>query len=72
VPRSGISYSSILEWELAAQWWGYKPEEFEELDGEIQSARVATYRAQNTISSVVAYEQAKEMKRKQPKRKGKH
>lgn len=67
VPRSGISYSTELEWRLAAQWAGYKFGEFQALDGDEQSDIIATYRANFQASAVVSYEQAQEMKRRAKK-----
>lgn len=63
VPRSGLAFAQELEWELAAHWWRYKPEEFAMLDGDEQSRRVAVYRIQHQMEAVVAQEQAKEAKR---------
>lgn len=34
----------MFEWRLAAQWAGYRYEDFELLDGDHQSAHVAAYR----------------------------
>jgi len=64
VTRSHISYSVQLEWRLAAQWAGYRYEDFAELDGELQSGHVAAYRASNMIRAVLDQDQANEMKRK--------
>ena len=60
MPRSGTRYTSILEWAMAAQWWGYKWfEEFCELDGTDQSFLIAVYRTAKQIESVEAWEQSK-------------
>ena len=63
-----------LEWRLAARWTGYTYQQFAELDGEEQSAIVATYRSHNQIEAVLAQEQAREMERrgKQARNRGKH
>lgn len=53
VKSSGISYTPLLEWRLAAQWANYTWEGFEALDGEHQSAVVATYRAYHQIEAVL-------------------
>lgn len=63
VPRSGIAYSPLLEWRLAARWAGYTFEQFTELEGDEQSMIVASYRANNQIEAVLSAEQVKEMKR---------
>jgi hypothetical protein len=64
VPRSGVSYSSQLEWVLAAVWANYQPDEFFEMDIEWQNIVVAAYRSNNQIEAVVANEQVKESQRK--------
>lgn len=66
VPRSGLTYSSYLEWILAAQWAHYRWHEFAELDGEEQSFIVAAYRCYIQNESVVSYEQQKKIKNKRP------
>ena len=64
LPRSGVSYSSLLEWVMAAIWANYKPTEFfEEVDGEMQSLIVAAYRTHMQIEGIMALEQAKEAQR---------
>jgi hypothetical protein len=58
----------MLEWIMAAIWANYKPTEFFELDGELQSMVVAAYRVHSQIEAVVADEQTKEMKKKNKSR----
>lgn len=53
VPRSGARYTQRFEWADAAHWWGYKWEEFVELDGEEQSFLVAVYRAHHQLQAVI-------------------
>jgi len=57
VPRSGISYSSIAHWSLAAVWAGYEQELFFDLPGEKQSYIVALFDLNNQIEGVIAGEQ---------------
>jgi hypothetical protein len=54
VPRSGVTYAGELEYRFAAQWAHYQWEDFIDLDGEDQSAIVASYRAYNQIEGVLA------------------
>jgi hypothetical protein len=69
VPRAGVSYAPELEWRLAARWAGYRYiEEFTALDGEEQSAIVATYRIDAYLAAVLTQEQMRESKRKGRKR----
>lgn len=56
VPRSGVTYTRLFEWSIAARWWGYKLEEFEVLDGNDQAFRIAVYRDHAMMESVLAYE----------------
>lgn len=68
VPRSGFRYTQQLEMRLASQWAGYKYwDEFVNLDGDIQSDIVATYRANNQIQGLLAYEMKK---RSRPRKSG--
>lgn len=60
MPRSGVTFAPELEWLLAAQWWGCRPNEFFELEGEVQSEMVATYRVHEQMRAVLASEQARE------------
>ncbi len=53
-------------------WWGYKPEEFEELEGDEQARRIAVYRLNNRIEAVVADYQNKERERQSKKNNRKH
>lgn len=65
-----MRYSSQLEWRLAAQWAGYRwYGEFDRLSADEQSDVIATYRAHHQIAAVLDYEQAKEMKRKNARKK---
>lgn len=64
VPSSGLSYSSLFEWRVAAQWANYTWEQFAELEGEEQSWIVATYRSYKQAESVLALETEREMRRK--------
>lgn len=63
--RSGISFSTALEWRLAAQWAGYRYEDFVELEGDLQSAHVAAYRSYQQIEAVLAEAAAKEARNRQ-------
>ena len=58
--RSGISYAGPLEWRFAAQWAGYRYEDFERLPGERQSAHVAAFRAHQQIEGVLVTEQMRQ------------
>lgn len=62
LPRSGFEYSIDLEMRLAAQWAGYKWQEFSDLDGDEQSEIVATYQARNQIDGIVINENNKRMR----------
>jgi len=48
---------------LAAQWAGYRYEDFCMLDGALQSGHVAAYRASNQIEAVLDYVRNKELER---------
>lgn len=63
-PSSNISYSPEFEAELAAQWRGYKSEDFSRLSGDEQSRIVAVFRLQGKIQAVMQQEQAHEARRK--------
>lgn len=72
VPLSGIKYSFALEWRLAAQWAGYRYEDFIELPTDHQAQHIAAYRCDQQIRAVVAHEQARAAKnRPKPSRKPK-
>lgn len=62
--RSGITFSSALEWRLAAKWAGYTYEAFIELEGDLQSAHVAAYRSVSQFEAVLAEDAAKEAARR--------
>jgi hypothetical protein len=53
---------------LAAQWGGYKMEEFEALEGERQAFIVAAYRSDQQIKAVLDNEQVKAMRKPTPRR----
>jgi hypothetical protein len=72
LPSAGVSHAVELEWYLAMHWWGYKPEEFEELEGDEQARRIAVYRLNNRIEAVVADYQNKERERQSRKNNRKH
>lgn len=59
MPRSGTKYAGILEWALAAQWWGVGWEAFCDLDGADQSFLVAVYRTAKQIEAVEAWQHSK-------------
>lgn len=63
IPRSGIRHAAILEWALAAHWWGMAWEDFCERDGDDQAFYVAVYRTKMQIDAVTAWWQAKQRKR---------
>jgi hypothetical protein len=57
---------------LAAQWAGYRYwDEFINLDGDVQSDVVATYRSYNQIQGLLAYEAQKKMRSSRPRKSGK-
>jgi hypothetical protein len=68
VPRSGLTMDPVLEWRLAAQWRGYKWEEFAALEGEEMSVIVAEYRVKHQMEAVMAFEQAKAAERRARRR----
>lgn len=53
----------VLDYALAAQWWGYRWEEFQELSTDDQSFLIAVYRSQRQIDAVMAYEQYSKRKK---------
>jgi hypothetical protein len=56
VPRSGVSYSLLLEWFLASRWAGLDWfSGFEHLDGDDMAFVVAAYRTSMQIEAVTAY-----------------
>lgn len=56
IPRSGVSYSLMLEWFLAARWAGIPWfDDFDQLDGEDMAFVVAAYRTHQQIEAVVSY-----------------
>lgn len=65
-----MTYSAEFEWRLAARWANYRYEDFEQLDGELQSAHVAAYRDDLTMRAVMddaaQKRAAKNAKKKKP------
>lgn len=59
VPRSGVTYSPLAHWSLAAIWAGYKQENFFDLPGEKQSWIVALFDLKNQIEGVIAGESSR-------------
>lgn len=56
VPRSGVSYSIVLEWFLAARWAGLDWfNDFDQLDGDDMAFVVAAYRASMQVDAVTTY-----------------
>lgn len=56
MPRSGVKYSLILEWFLAARWANLNWfSEFDNLDGDDMAFIVAAYRTNLQVESVTAY-----------------
>lgn len=56
IPRSGISYSLLLEWFLACRWAGLDWfNDFDALDGEDMAFIVAAYRTNAQVEAVLAY-----------------
>jgi hypothetical protein len=72
VPRSGVTYSEQLEWDLAAIWANYRPDDdpggFYALDGEMQSRIVAAYETHLQIEGVITNEQNEAAKRSTPRK----
>lgn len=64
MPNSGFSYSFELEMRFAAQWAGYKWQEFLKLEGEEQDEVLATYEAKHRIEAINAYEGSKRLRKK--------
>jgi hypothetical protein len=62
-----VQHAPELEWDFAAQWWGYKPEEFDRLDGTVRARRIAVYRLKNKMDAALADYQNKERERQQRK-----
>lgn len=48
-----MTYSEVFEWRLAAQWAGYRYEDFVMLEGDLQSAHVAAYRDSQALRAVM-------------------
>lgn len=66
--RSGLNFSNELEERLAAQWAGYRYEDFLELDGEVQSGHVAAFRCEKQMEAAVQHKQYRKMKNAQKQR----
>lgn len=63
VPRSGVRYSLILEWFLAARWANINWfDDFNEMDSDDMAFVVAAYRTHMQIESVTAYYASKRRK----------
>jgi hypothetical protein len=63
-PRSGITYSALLESDLAAQWWGIgNPEAFDRLPVPTRARMIAAYRIDGQIKAVLAKEQVRKAER---------
>lgn len=54
VPLSGITYTSQLEWRLAAKEFHYTWEQFTALEGWEQAEIVAAYRIEKQINAVLS------------------
>lgn len=61
---SGISASMEFEIAMAAARFGYSPEGFRLLHGDVQSEMVAVYRLDKLVDAVLAAEAEQEAKRK--------
>lgn len=62
--RSGFTYSESYSWEMALRWYGlYSREEFEQLDGLLQSRIIALWQIHQQSEAIVATEQIREMRR---------
>jgi hypothetical protein len=59
-----VTYAPLLHWIIAAAWANYTPDEFFELDGEMQSSIVAAYETHSQIEAVLADDHARKMKAK--------
>lgn len=56
IPRSGVRYSLVLEWFLAARWAGLDWfNDFDQLDGDDMAFIVAAYRTHMQTEAVVSY-----------------
>lgn len=54
MPESGLTYSTELEWRLAAHWAGYRRfETFRALPADEQAELIAVYRTQARMGAVV-------------------
>jgi len=62
--RSKLSYDHELDFNLAAHWWRITPLQLRELPMDEQVEMIATFRVQNQIEAVLAYEQYLESKKK--------
>lgn len=63
LPRSGISYTPALEWELARQWHHIAPAEWDEMDGDEQAKYIAVYRIHYQIEGVIQKARQDDQKR---------
>lgn len=64
LPRSGVRYSIMFEWFLAAKWANLRWfDDFDQLDGEDMAFVVAAYRTNQQIESVLAHDAQKKRRR---------
>lgn len=64
VPRSKARYSGLFEALEAARWRGISDAAFEALDRDAQARLIAHYRVSTRLEAVAAWEQAKEIRRR--------
>lgn len=65
VPRSKARYSALFEALEAARWRGISDAAFDALTRDEQARLLAHYRVSTRLEAVVAWEQAKELRRRQ-------
>lgn len=63
VPRSGLSWDSAVDHELARVWAQIPPSEWDGMDGGTKAIYIAVYMIQRQGEAVIAKEQADEVKR---------
>lgn len=54
----------LLDYELAAQWRGINPNDWESMSTERQAYYIAVYRIQKQIAAIQAYEHHRDVQRK--------
>lgn len=60
---SGVKVNNpVFDWASTAKAWGYKWEEFRELEGDEQAFLVAVHRTDRQIDAVLAAEQVRKMR----------